>query len=142
MNNYHTAVTILLLVFVHTASASDMYAYPKQGQSAEQQSRDDYDCFRWASQRTGYDPQRPTSTSNQTSGSTGRGVLRGALVGAAIGEIADNKGGEGAAIGGLLGGMRGHRSGQQQAQAAAAGERNAYNRAYKACMEGRGYSVN
>ena len=142
MNNYVFTAMLLVVVCVQTAFATDMYAYPKQGQSAEQQSRDDYDCYRWAGQQTGYDPRRPASTSNQTSGSTGRGVLRGALMGAAIGEIADNKGGEGAAIGGLLGGMRGHRSGQQQAQSAAASERNAYNRAYKACMEGRGYSVN
>ena len=142
MNTYRIAAILLVGVSMQTSYATDMYAYPKQGQSAEQQSRDDYDCYRWAGQRTGYDPRRPASSSSQTAGSTGRGALRGALVGAAIGEIADNKGGEGAAIGGLLGGMRGHRSGRQQAQAAATGERDAYNRAYRACMEGRGYSVN
>ena len=34
------------------------------------------------------------------------------------------------------------REGRQQDAAAARSERDAYNRAYKACMEGRGYSVN
>ncbi len=142
MNNYRIAAVLMVLVSAQTASAFDMYAYPKKGQSAEQQSKDDYDCYRWAGQRTGYDPRRPTNTSNQSAGSTGRGVLGGALLGAAIGEIAGNKGGEGAAIGGLLGGVRGHSRGKQQAQAAAASEQDAFNRAYKACMEGRGYSVN
>lgn len=142
MKNYLFAAVFVAFISGQTALASDMYAYPKQGQSADQQSKDDYDCYSWATRQTGYDPRRPTSSYSDSGQSTGRGLLGGALLGAAVGEIAGGKGGEGAAIGGLLGGVRGHRSGQQQAQAAAAGERNAFNRAYKACMEGKGYSVN
>ena len=142
MKNVLSVTAMLALLALQSATATDMYAYPKQGQSPEQQSRDDYECHRWANQQSGYDARRPASRSDQTAASTGRGVLRGALVGLAIGEIASDKGGEGAAIGGLLGGMRGHSAGRQQAQADEARARDALNRAYKACMEARGYSVN
>ena len=32
------------------------FAYPKQGQSPEQQSKDDYECHRWAVTQSGFDP--------------------------------------------------------------------------------------
>jgi hypothetical protein len=37
------------------ALGADPYIYPNQGQSAEQQSRDRYECHTWAAQRTGVD---------------------------------------------------------------------------------------
>lgn len=37
----------------------DIYIYPKNGQSAEQQARDRYECHRWAADQTGFDPTRP-----------------------------------------------------------------------------------
>ena len=36
-----------------------IFAYPSQGQSAQQQSRDQYDCYRFAVGQTGFDPTRP-----------------------------------------------------------------------------------
>jgi hypothetical protein len=33
-----------------------LYVYPRKGQSAEQQARDEYDCHRWAVDQTGFDP--------------------------------------------------------------------------------------
>ena len=39
-----------------TRSISEIYAYPSQGQSAEQQDRDYYDCHVWAVDESGYDP--------------------------------------------------------------------------------------
>lgn len=33
-----------------------MYVYPRKGQSAGQQARDEYDCHRWAVDQTGFDP--------------------------------------------------------------------------------------
>lgn len=116
-----------MLLLVQPAAARDMHAYPKQGQSAERQSKDDYECYRWASQRTGYDTRQPQSSPDDTSGSTGRGVVGSAFVGLAIGEIAGGHGGEGAAIGALLGGTRGYSKGRQREQAAAYGERDSYN---------------
>ena len=37
----------------------DVFVYPKNGQSQEQQSRDRYECHRWAADQTGFDPTRP-----------------------------------------------------------------------------------
>lgn len=33
-----------------------LYVYPRNGQSAEQQASDEYDCHRWAADQTGFDP--------------------------------------------------------------------------------------
>ena len=35
-----------------------VYAYPSQGQSAEQADRDRYECYQWAVDHTGFDPSR------------------------------------------------------------------------------------
>jgi hypothetical protein len=37
----------------------DLYAYPRNGQSPEQQSTDRYECHRWASSQSGFDPTQP-----------------------------------------------------------------------------------
>jgi hypothetical protein len=37
----------------------DVFMYPRAGQSAEQQASDRYQCHRWASDQTGFDPTRP-----------------------------------------------------------------------------------
>ena len=34
----------------------DIYVYPQHGQSLEQQANDRYDCHKWASSQTGFDP--------------------------------------------------------------------------------------
>ena len=36
-----------------------MYIYPQNGQSAEQQASDKYECHKWASSQTGFDPTQP-----------------------------------------------------------------------------------
>ena len=38
------------------APSSDVYAYPQNGQTEEQQSNDKYECHNWARSQTGYDP--------------------------------------------------------------------------------------
>ena len=38
------------------AQADNLYVYPKNGQSAEQQATDRYECHRWAGEQTGFDP--------------------------------------------------------------------------------------
>jgi hypothetical protein len=38
------------------AQNDTLFAYPKDGQSAEQQASDRYDCHKWALEQTGYDP--------------------------------------------------------------------------------------
>jgi hypothetical protein len=39
-----------------TAPAPRQYVYPRQGQSPERQSADEYDCHRWAADQSGFDP--------------------------------------------------------------------------------------
>ncbi|MCB1703638.1 MAG: hypothetical protein KDI17_02195 [Halioglobus sp.] len=38
------------------AATAEVFVYPGKGQSAEQQDRDRYECYRWAVAQTGYDP--------------------------------------------------------------------------------------
>ena len=40
-------------------SEGDMYIYPKDGQSPQQEATDRYECNRWAEGQTGFDPTRP-----------------------------------------------------------------------------------
>lgn len=42
-----------------TLLSSELYVYPKLGQSKEQQSDDRFECHKWAVQETGYDPSKP-----------------------------------------------------------------------------------
>lgn len=39
-------------------SSTELFMYPKGGQSAEQQAKDRYECHRWAADQTGFDPTR------------------------------------------------------------------------------------
>lgn len=39
-----------------SAPGSDLFIYPKNGQSDQQQSTDRFECHKWASQQSGFDP--------------------------------------------------------------------------------------
>jgi predicted lipid-binding transport protein (Tim44 family) len=151
----------LALLFPLVAQAQDPFVYPNQGQSNEQMEQDKFQCYNWAKQQSGFDPmQVPTATSAPPpKQSEGHGVVggaaRGALGGLAVGAIAGDsrKGAKiGAASGGLVGGMRrndarrqndkNRQQWEQQQTANYANQRNNYNRAYSACLGGRGYTVN
>ncbi len=138
------------------AVAQQMYIYPSQGQSPEQQNRDRYECHAWSVQQTGVDPANPymagTPPAQQApQGGLLRGAARGAAVGAVGGAIAGDAGkgaAIGAATGALFGGFRRRdqyrrqeqeRRNYEQQQSQAVG---AYNRALAACRHGRGYTVN
>ena len=141
-------------------AASNLFIYPTKGQDAQQQEKDKFECYQWAKQNTGIDPAQISTASgggsSQSSGGSGgavaRGALGGAVSGAVIAGIADGDAGKGAAVGaiggGLFGGIRHdqqQRQRQQQQAQQQAASRNAqvdtYNRAYGACLEGRGYTV-
>lgn len=98
-----------------------VFAYPKAGQSAQQQQRDNAECNRWAVNESGFDPSRQQTYVTQGysspppsggGGVFGRGSYgqgggisdagRGAALGALGGAIAGNAG-KGAAIGALSG---------------------------------------
>ncbi len=139
------------------AAAQELMIYPGKGQSTEQQAKDKFECYGFAKGQSGFDPMAaPTASSpppqqEAQQGGAGRGALRGGLGGAAIGAIAgDTKKGAaiGAVGGSLIGGMRRHdqktrevHDQQQWEQQQYSNNRNNYNRAYAACLEGRGYTV-
>lgn len=140
-------------VLVVSAQAQELFVFPNEDQSQDQQDKDEFQCHRLARDRTGFDPmQTPTATraKPETQGGALRGAAGGALLGTAVGAITGDVR-RGAAVGGvgggLLGGMRRNDSRRQQDQwadeqvAIYRGDRNAYNRAFTACMESRGYTV-
>ena len=148
------AAGILMLMTVGTAAAQQMYVYPAKGQSAEQQQRDTYECSRWATEQTGFDPTLPPPIP-QVSSPPPPGLFGGALGGGAIGAIGGAIGGNagkgaaiGALVGGLFGGIRRNRWAQEQEYnadqqtSAYYAQRSSYLRADSACLTGRGYSVN
>ena len=140
------ALPILLLGFSTSLMAQEMYVYPQKGQSAEQQEKDKYECYQWARQNTGVDPVQgtPPPPGSSADGSVARGTLRGAVGGLIVGNVAGGSGSKGAAAGAVIGGTGSAiRKGQQQSaqQYNAAAAQADYNRAYGACLEGRGYSV-
>ncbi len=136
------------------SSSLGVVAYPSKGQPAEQQNKDEGECFAWAKQQTGIDPVAVASAPAQQSGPAAgggerlRGAARGAAGGAAIGAIADDEAGKGAGVGAVVGTMSGGRKArknkeaqQQQAEQAKAGTLDKFNKAFSVCMEGRGYAV-
>ena len=117
-----------------------MFAFPKNGQSADQQLKDESDCYGMAKQRTGIDAQAPppqglsedekklaqqqaAENAPKAKGGRARGAARGAAGGAAIGAIAGDAGkgaGAGAVAGTMKGGMNQRQANQQSKQQAAA----------------------
>ncbi|MBW2567405.1 MAG: hypothetical protein JRE24_11155 [Deltaproteobacteria bacterium] len=160
-----TAVSLLVLLLLTTflagfTAAQELIIYPSKGQSQEQMEQDKFSCYSWAKQQTGFDPMEvpkataPPPKQEAKKGGLLRGATRGAAVGVAAGAIAGDAGkgaAIGAASGGLIGGMRRRDQAgrQQQAEQQWAQEqsaqythrRNEYNRAYAACLEGKGYTV-
>ena len=55
---------------------TDLYAYPKGGQSMEQQTRDRDECHKWAVGQTGYDPSQPSPSDTQDLMAKRQGYLR------------------------------------------------------------------
>lgn len=153
-------MSFCLAVAAFTPAVADFIVYPGQGQSDEQMAKDKFECQRWATEQSGFDPlatpraSTPPPAAEQQVGGAGRGTLRGAAGGALVGALAGNTG-RGAAIGAgsgaLLGGLR--RSDQRTREQAAVNnweqqevarmtqERNDFNRAFHACLQGRGYTV-
>jgi len=118
-----------------------MFAFPRNGQNADQQLKDEAECYGMAKQRTGIDAQAPppqglsdeekklaqeqaAENAKQMQGGRARGAARGAAGGAAIGAIAGDAG-KGAGAGAVAGTMRGgmaQRSANAQSKQQAAGQ--------------------
>jgi predicted lipid-binding transport protein (Tim44 family) len=157
---------LLATLVVGSALAQDFIIYPGGGQSQEQMEKDKFECYQWAKGQTGFDPMEtpkatepppPQQAQRSAAGGAVRGGVGGAALGAGIGAIAGGSKGakKGAAIGGISGGVLGGARSQaqkkqdEQAQQQWADQqtgqymqkRDTYNRAYKACLEGKGYTV-
>ena len=146
-------ILITCMVFGATIWAAEPIIYPAEGQDQAQQSKDEGECFVWARDRTGFNPLAPPSTQVAAPEQQSGRALRGAAGGAAIGAIAGDSddAAKGAAIGAVLGRARQNRQNREAqqatqsasatAQANASASRVEYDRAYGACLEGRGYTV-
>ncbi len=136
--------------------------YPSAGQTEEQQMADQLECYRWATEQSGWDPYEAydvlvekgyaaEQTASEAEGGVIGGAARGAAAGVIIGAIAGDAG-KGAAIGAAAGGLAGgrrsrraHSDADSQAQAAI-DEFNRglekWDRNYAACMGSKDYTVN
>jgi hypothetical protein len=144
---------------------TEVYAYPRNGQTLDEQKRDRYECYNWSVKQTGFDPStvpaenarlvrvEPAASPNHDAAVLG---VTGAIIGAVVSRPSHALGG--AAIGGVLGAAAGSASdanreataehieraenANQRATYAQLAQRAAdYRRAMGACLEGRGYSV-
>ena len=124
------SATLVLTLAAHIRA--ETYAYPSKGQSTKQQQLDKQQCRVWATTQTGFDPSKATGPRE------GASAAGGAAGGAALGAA------RGAARGRLLGAIRRRRQEREQEAGAAGGgqgTREDFDRAYGACMTGRGYTV-
>jgi hypothetical protein len=150
---------------VQQTPSTQVYFYPRAGQTTEQQSRDHYECYNWAVQQTGFDPGQSAIPTDQRvrvvpmpppGHDTATLAIAGAVLGALIGGPRHAVGGaligaSGGAIAGAASDSARLESARQQEEAYAARERtrdarleekaSVFRRAMSACLEGRGYSV-
>jgi hypothetical protein len=151
--------TMMLLPMAMLASAplvAGQYVFPAQGQSAEQQEKDEYSCYQWATGQTGYDPVKAASSTKTVTrtvstgpaqGSGAHGAVRGAAKGALAAAVVDGSAGRGAALGGLVGGARGRAASTgtetitEEVSAVDPARQKEFDRARAACLEGKGYTI-
>lgn len=140
-----------LVVFgTGSPAAQDLFVYPAKGQTEEQSGRDKEECHGWAVSQTGVDPEKLAAEATPAPASGTGGGLEGAGVGAARGAMSGEAGAgaiRGIGIGRLVRAVRARRQMEEQHQTATQGheQRQAqlqkYDRAYTACLTGRGYTV-
>ena len=162
MNRIKQVVCALVVGVWAYPLAAQQVVYPAKGQTADQQKKDEYECYDWATKQSGFDPTKAApqaappqqqAAAKPASGGRVRGAAKGAAVGSVVGHVGDVDSTDatkaGAAVGAMKGGaeqrkQRAAQQQQQQQQAAAkpqqAGEAN-YLKARAACLEGRGYTV-
>jgi hypothetical protein len=152
------------------ASTLNVYVFPTEGQAADQQSKDEAECYSWAASNTGSDPfelqkqgeQQAQQTEQQvahaqaaTKGAGAKGAVKGAAAGALIGEVTGGDAGEsagyGAAAGAIASRRRSHaasQQAQQQAKEQGAAQQQAtaeqignFKKAFSVCLEAKDYMV-
>jgi hypothetical protein len=152
------------------AATINVYVFPTEGQTSEQQSQHEAECYNWAVQNTGTDPfdlakqaQQQQAQSAQAqqqaqqagAGAGAGGAISGAAAGALIGQIASDDPGRGAAYGAAAGLIAGRRRGRQarnqaedqvekqseQAQQATGQQMTNFKNAFSVCLEAKKYMV-
>ena len=145
-------VWLACLAFAAAVAAAEPEVYPAKGQTAEQQERDQFECHEWATKETGVDPVQlaeqklaaptPSTHDGGEAGSAAMGAARGATEGDAAAGAA-----RGFGIGRMVHVLKAKRQLREQQStttqegAAIHGQLDTYDRAYAACLTGRGYSV-
>ncbi len=149
----------------NVTAITQIYFYPNQGQSTEQQSRDHYACYNWAVEQTGFDPSVSSIVPEQRvrvvpMPPPGQDTIAMSIAGAVLGALiaGPRHAGGGALIGAAGGAIAGAASDISREESARQME-EAYNnhnqardvhkekkalafrRAMSACLEGRGYTV-
>lgn len=144
--------TAAVIAAAPAVAATEPIVYPAKNQSKDQTEKDKYACYQWAKEQTNFDPmQAPAPVAAPApQGGAVKGAAKGAAAGAIVGAVAGDAG-KGAAIGAAAGGTGGalkKRKGEKDQQAAAQNQaaaadqkRSEYNRAWGACLEGKGYTV-
>jgi hypothetical protein len=140
-----------------------LIVFPAKGQTAQQQSADERECYVWSQQQTGIDPTAPganvdsaaaaskAKTDSAAQGAAVKGAAKGAAAGALIGAAAGDAG-TGAAVGAAAGGLKGRSAkkqaaaqGAQQGASAASTQNQAaltqFKKGWSACLTGKGYTV-
>jgi outer membrane lipoprotein SlyB len=144
---------------------TQVYFYPKQGQTKQQQSRDHYECYNWAMQQTSFDPSQSSIPPKRRvkvvpMPPPGHDTIILAITGAVLGALiaGPRHAGAGALIGAGSGAFAGAVSDASRQQYAdqleeayanrdqaldvtSEGKARDFRRAMSACLEGRGYSV-
>jgi len=152
------------------ASTVGVYVFPTAGQAADQQAKDEGECYNWAVQQSGSDPFQVQKQAQEQQaqadaakkqaeqagkGSGAKGAVKGAAAGAVVGEIASDDAGKGAAYGAAAGVIAGRRKGKkaeekatqaadqqaQTSQKATQEQIDAFRKAFSACLEAKKYMV-
>ena len=152
------------------AATINVYVFPTEGQTPEQQSTEEAACYSWAVQNTGSDPfalqkqsqqqQQQADQAQQQIAQSGKGAgavgaVGGAAAGALIGEIASDDAGKGAAYGAAAGLIIARRRARmakseasqqveqqsKQAQQATAEQIDNFKKAFSVCLEAKKYMV-
>ena len=159
-------MTLMVVILLYgTAVAQELMIYPARTRAMNRRRKTNSHVTRGRRVKPGSirwrRRQATTSAPAQQTKSVARGAavggVGGAALGAGIGAIAGGSSGAGrgagigALAGGTFGGVRSHSQNQQAEQAQRQREqeqmaqyqqsRSNYNRAYSACLEGRGYTV-
>lgn len=147
-------IKVVSIWAVASTAVAEPIIFPAKGQSQQQLEQDKYACYSWAKTNTGFDPMQASAPSAAPQQSSGGGLIRGAGRGAALGAVGGaiaGDAGTGAAVGAATGALargfrnRDQKKQQQQANAQSQQQYNAahqtYDRAYAACLEGKGYTV-